>query len=37
MYTFKNIYCNDNIISDFEMIDTKNSFIAYMVIYKLIT
>ena len=27
---------NDNKITEFEMIDTKNSSVAYVVIYKLI-
>ena len=25
--------CNDNKITEFEMVDTKNSFTAYVVIY----
>ena len=30
-------YCNDNKITEFDMINTKNSSTAYVVIYKLIT
>ena len=30
-------YCNDSKITEFEMIDTKNSSATYVVIYKLIT
>ena len=33
----KQIYCNDSKITDFEMIDTKNSYIAYVLLYQLIT
>ena len=33
----KNIYFNDSKITEFEKIDTKNSSIAYVVMYKLIT
>ena len=33
----KKIYCNDSKITEFEMIDTKNSTTAYVVMYKLIT
>ena len=29
--------CNDNKITEFDMINTKNSSTAYVVIYKLIT
>ena len=29
-------YCNDRKITEFEMIDTKNSSTAYLVMYKLI-
>ena len=30
-------YCNDSKIAEFEMIDTKNSSTAHVVMYKLIT
>ena len=30
-------YCNDSKITEFEMIDTKNSSTAYVLMYKLIT
>ena len=30
-------YCNESKITDFEMIDTKNSPTAYVVTYKLIS
>ena len=30
-------YCNDGKITEFEMIDAKNSSAAYVVMYKLIT
>ena len=30
-------YCNDNKITEFKMIDTKNSSTAHMVMHKLIT
>ena len=33
----RTFYCNDNKITEFDMINTKNSFTAYVVIYKLIT
>ena len=33
----KTFYCNDNKITEFDMINTKNSSTAYVVIYKLIT
>ena len=33
----RTFYCNDSKITDFEMIDTKNSSTAYVVMYKLIT
>ena len=33
----KTFYCNDSKITEFEMIDTKNSSTAYVVKYKLIT
>ena len=32
----KTFYCNDSKITEFEMIDTKNSSTAYVVMYKLI-
>ena len=31
----KKFYCNDSKITEFEMIDTKNSSTAYVIIYKL--
>ena len=34
---WKKIYCNDSKITEFEVVDTKNSFIANVVMYKLIT
>ena len=33
----RTFYCNDNKITEFDMINTKNSSTAYVVIYKLIT
>ena len=30
------IYCNNSKITMFEMFETKNSFIAYVLIYKFI-
>ena len=33
----KTFYCNDSKITEFEMIDTKNSSTAYVAMYKLIT
>ena len=33
----KTFYCNDSKITKFEMIDTKNSSTAYVVMYELIT
>ena len=33
----RTFYCNDNKIMEFDMINTKNSSTAYVVIYKLIT
>ena len=33
----RTFYCNDSKITEFEMIDTKNSSTAYVVMYKLIT
>ena len=33
----RTFYCNDSKITEFETIDTKNSFTAYVVMYKLIT
>ena len=30
-------YCNDSKITEFEIIDTKNSSTAYVVMYKFIT
>ena len=33
----KAFYCNDSKITEFDMIDTKNSCTAYVVMYKLIT
>ena len=30
-------YCNDNKITEFEMIDTTNAITAYVIMYKLIT
>ena len=33
----KTFYCNDSKILDFEMIDAKKTFTAYVVMYKLIT
>ena len=33
----RTFYCNDNKITEFHMINTKNSSTAYVVIYKLIT
>ena len=33
----KAFYCNDNKITEFEMIDTKNSSTAYVLMYQLIT
>ena len=33
----RTFYCNDNKITEFDMIKTKNSSTAYVVIYKLIT
>ena len=33
----RTFYCNDNTITEFDMINTKNSSTAYVVIYKLIT
>ena len=33
----RTFYCNDNKITEFNMINTKNSSTAYVVIYKLIT
>ena len=33
----RTFYCNDNKITEIDMIDTKNSSTAYVVIYKLIT
>ena len=33
----RTFYCNDNKITEFGMINTKNSSTAYVVIYKLIT
>ena len=33
----KTLYCNDSNITEFEMIDTKNSYAAYLVLYKLFT
>ena len=33
----KKIYCNDSKITEFEMIDTKDSSTAYVVMYELIT
>ena len=33
----KRFYCNDSKSMEFEMIDAKNSFTAYVVMYKLIT
>ena len=33
----KKNYCNDSKITEFEMIDTKHSSTAYVVLYKLIT
>ena len=33
----RTFYCNDNKITEFEMIDTKNSSTAYVVMCKLIT
>ena len=32
----KTFYCNDNIITEFEIIDRKNFFTAYVILYKLI-
>ena len=33
----KTFYCNDSKITEFEVIDTKNSSTAYVVMYKFIT
>ena len=33
----RTVYCNDSKITEFDMIDTKNSSNAYVVMYKLIT
>ena len=33
----RTFYCNDNKITEFDMINKKNSSTAYVVIYKLIT
>ena len=33
----RTFYCNDSKITEFEMIDTKNSSTAYVLMYKLIT
>ena len=33
----KTFYCNDSKITEFEMIDTKKSSTAYVVMYNLIT
>ena len=33
----KTIYCNDSKITEFEMIDTKHSSTAYVVMYEFIT
>ena len=33
----RTFYCKDSKITEFEMIDTKNSSAAYVVMYKLIT
>ena len=33
----RTFYCNDSNITKLEMIDTKNSSTAYVVMYKLIT
>ena len=33
----KKLYCNDSKITEFEMIDTKNSSTDYMVMHNLIT
>ena len=33
----KTFYCNDSKITEFEMIDTKNSSTAYVVMYTLNT
>ena len=33
----KTLYCNDSKITKFEMIETKNSSTAYVVMYELIT
>ena len=33
----KKLYCNDSKITEFEMIDTKDSSAAYVVMYELIT
>ena len=36
-YCKRTFYCNDSKFTEFEMIDTKNSSTAYVVMYKLIT
>ena len=36
-YCKRTFYCNGSKITEFEMIDTKNSSTAYMVMYELIT
>ena len=36
-YCIKTFYCDDSKITEFEMIDTKDSSTAYVVMYKLIT
>ena len=33
----KSFYCNNTNTTEFKMIDTKNFFTAYVVMYKLIT
>ena len=33
----KTYYCNDSKITEFDMIDAKNSSTAHVVLYKLIT
>ena len=32
----KKIYCNDNTTTEFEIIDSKNSSTAYIILYELI-
>ena len=32
----KKFYCNDNKITEFEIIDSKNFSIAYVILYELI-